>query len=314
MPIIGGGGIMVAARYRLIKNVYLRIKSAMLKASPEYVQTPDDRAFLLRNFGAEAFEAPYHFHPEFELTYVVRGEGKRYVGSHMERFGPGDLALIAPNVPHCWKLDPSIGTPPDAEAVVIQFARDMLGNGLSSKKELVDIHNLLTHTVVGLRFGAPLSNRLGNAFRDLSGKRGIYGFIALLEILQQLAEDGNGVAFSADSIAVMPAVADQQRMGPVLAYLVDRFRGKVSLSEAAAIAHMTPQAFCKYFKKTTRKTFMDTVMDYRINYATQQLIQTDKPISDIAFESGFTDMSFFYRAFKRHTKLSPLHYRRQFTI
>lgn len=286
----------------------------MLKASPEYLQAPDDRAFLLRNFGAEAFDAPYHFHPEFELTYIVKGEGKRYVGSHMECFGPGDLVLVAPNVPHCWKLDTAVDVSPDAEAVVIQFSHDMLGSGLSAKKELAAIHNLLTRTAVGLRVSVSLSNRLGNTFRNLSNKKGLYGLTGVLEILQQLAEDDDSVAFSADSITVMPAVADQQRMGPVLAYLVDQFRGKVSLSEAAALAHMTPQAFCKYFKKATRKTFMDAVMDYRINYATQQLVQTDKPISDIAFESGFADTSFFYRAFKRRTKLSPLHYRRQFAV
>lgn len=283
----------------------------MLKASPEYVQTRDDHAFLLRNFGAEAFEAPYHFHPEFELTYIVQGVGKRYVGSHMERFGPGDLVLIAPDIPHCWKLD-ATDTSPDAEAVVIQFSPNMLGDALLEKSELADIRNLLTNNVVGSRFSEPLAKHLGDALCGLSDKKGLYGFIGLLEILQRLAEDNDCTTFSDDSVTVIHTLADQQRMGPVLAYLVDHFKGKISLSEAASRAHMTPQAFCKYFKKATRKTFMDTVMDYRINYAIQQLVQTDKSVSDVAFESGFADASFFYRAFKRRTKMSPLHYRRQF--
>src|SRR5690606_24467656 len=205
----------------------------MHKASPEYVQTPHDHVFLLRNFGPEAFEAPYHFHPEFELTYIVHGAGKRYVGSYMERFGAGDLALIAPNVPHCWKLEGSDKTRPDAHAIVVQFTPDMLGRALETKKELADIYNLLTSTSVGFRFGTTMSNRLKSTFHDLTKKKGLYGFIGLLDILQQLAEDGDRVAFSADSITVVPAVADQQRMGPVLGYLVDRFRGKVSLSVAA---------------------------------------------------------------------------------
>ena len=73
----------------------------MLKASLEYVQARDDHAFLIRNFGAEAFEAPYHFHPEYELTSIVQGAGTRYVGSHMDHSGPGDLVLIAPYVSPC---------------------------------------------------------------------------------------------------------------------------------------------------------------------------------------------------------------------
>ena len=75
---------------------------------------------------------------------------------------------------------------------------------------------------------------------------------------------------------------------------------------------MTPNAFCKYFKKITRKTFMETVIEYRINYATQQLVQTDKPISEISFDSGFGDVSHFYKMFKHKMHQSPLNYRKIF--
>ncbi|MES1160243.1 MAG: helix-turn-helix domain-containing protein, partial [Bacteroidota bacterium] len=74
----------------------------------------------------------------------------------------------------------------------------------------------------------------------------------------------------------------------------------------------TPNAFCRYFKKITRKTFMETVIEYRLNYATHQLIQTDKPISAICFDSGFGDISHFYKMFRSRMQLSPLNYRRQF--
>ena len=286
----------------------------MLKASLEYVQSPDNHAFLLRNFGVEAFEAPYHFHPEYELTYITQGTGRRYVGSHMENFAPGDLVLIAPNVPHCWKLEISAGEQIAAEAVVIQFSPEMLGDKLLEKKEMTAIRRLLKSARVGTTFNESVAERLGETLRALSDKAGFYGFIEFLRILQHLAEgaeNGMCTVFDQDN-AITITLAEQQRMAPVFAYLVEHFRNRVSLREVAAIAHMTPQAFCKYFKKITRKTFMDTVMEYRLNYATQQLAQTDKPVSDIAFESGFADVSFFYRTFKKKTKLSPLNYRRQF--
>src|SRR6185312_14707554 len=75
---------------------------------------------------------------------------------------------------------------------------------------------------------------------------------------------------------------------------------------------MTTNAFCKYFKKITRKTFMETIIEYRLNYAIQQLVQTDRPISEIAFESGFGDVSHFYKMFKVKMNLSPLNYRKKF--
>jgi AraC-like DNA-binding protein len=86
----------------------------------------------------------------------------------------------------------------------------------------------------------------------------------------------------------------------------------VSLDKAAGIANMTPNAFCKYFKKITRKTFMETVIEYRLNYATQQLVQTDKPISEISYTSGFGDVSHFYKMFKNKMQQSPLNYRKNF--
>ena len=107
-------------------------------------------------------------------------------------------------------------------------------------------------------------------------------------------------------------VAEQERINPVFAYLVENFRQPVSLDVAAGIANMTTNAFCKYFKKITRKTFMETIIEYRLNYAIQQLVQTDKPISEISFESGFGDVSHFYKMFKAKMNLSPLNYRKRF--
>lgn len=103
-------------------------------------------------------------------------------------------------------------------------------------------------------------------------------------------------------------------MNTVMAYIIDNFKGNLSLDAAAGIAHMTTNAFCKFFKKSTRKTFMEMVIEYRLNYARQLLVQTDKPVSEIAFESGFQDVSHFFKLFKAKLKLSPLQYRKKFLL
>jgi AraC-like DNA-binding protein len=93
---------------------------------------------------------------------------------------------------------------------------------------------------------------------------------------------------------------------------VDNFHNEISLNKAAQIIRMTPNAFCKYFKKVTRKTFMETVINYRINFAIQLLTETDKSIADVCFESGFGDISHFYKLFTSRMETSPLNYRKQF--
>ena len=106
--------------------------------------------------------------------------------------------------------------------------------------------------------------------------------------------------------------AEQQRIHIAMAYIVENFKKEVSLNGAAAAVNMTPQSFCKYFKKLTRKTFMEAVTDYRIDYAAQQLIHTNHSISQIGFDSGFNDISNFHKTFKARMQLSPLSYRNTF--
>ena len=114
----------------------------------------------------------------------------------------------------------------------------------------------------------------------------------------------------------MPGITNSEvdlgRINPVLSYIIENFRNEVSLDEAAHTANMSATAFCKYFKKMTNKTFIETVNEYRVSNAMMLLIQSDKPVNHICYDSGFTDVSHFYRTFKRKTGHSPLGYRMKF--
>ncbi|GEP98482.1 AraC family transcriptional regulator [Chitinophaga cymbidii] len=284
----------------------------MLKASYEVLQPAGNSSFLLRTFGKTGFAAPYHFHPEYELTWIVKGSGKRYAGSNMADFSDGDLVLLGPHVPHCWKLQPDAKT---ARSIVIQFTPDFLGNGFFDKAELAGIHQLFHRSGSGIQFIKRTRAAVQEQIKELTEEKNNFKkLIRLLEILQQLAVSKEYALLDQQRLIAELSPANQARISPIFAYLVENFRKEISLNEAAAIASMTPNAFCKYFKRITRKTFMETVIEYRINYATQQLIQSDKTISDICFDSGFGDISHFYKTFKSRMQLSPLHYRQQFGV
>src|ERR1700744_6031708 len=285
----------------------------MIKASYEVLQPASGHSFLVRKFGKTAFDAPYHFHEEYELTYIVHGNGKRYVGSHMENFTAGDLVLLGSNVPHCWKLEAAEPEHEEASAIVIQFNANFLGDEFFNKDELQGIKKLLQRSGSGISFNSGTRNIVNRGMRQLAEEKGNFKMlITLLEILQRLAFSNEYILLDQQRSVAEQSRAEQERINPVFAYLVENFRRQVSLDVASGIAHMTPNAFCKYFKKITRKTFMETVIEYRLNYATQQLVQTDKPISEISFESGFGDVSHFYKMFKHKMHQSPLSYRKNF--
>ncbi len=285
----------------------------MIKASYEVLQPTSGHSFLVRKFGKTAFDAPYHFHEEYELTYILHGRGKRYVGSHMEDFAAGDLVLLGSNVPHCWKLEATEQEHEEASAIVIQFNANFLGDEFFNKDELQGIKKLLQKSGSGISFNSGTRNLVNRSMKQLAEEKGNFKMlITLLEMLQRLAFSNEFTLLDQQRSVAEQSRAEQERINPVFAYLVENFRRQVSLDVASGIAHMTPNAFCKYFKKITRKTFMETVIEYRLNYATQQLVQTDKPISEISFDSGFGDVSHFYKMFKHKMHQSPLNYRKNF--
>ena len=289
----------------------------MLKASYEVLQLPTGHSFLLRVYDELAFTAPYHFHPEYELTLITGGSGKRYTGHHIGDFNAGDLVLIGPHLPHCWKREPPSPTVTSstypAGAIVIQFDPDFLGKDLFLTPEFGTIRQLLRNSACGIQFPSTVLSSIRECIRSLASEKNDFKrLMGLLEILQELALVREFVLLDTGRITAALTPTDQERIHPIFAYLVENFRGEVSLGEASASIGMTPNAFCRYFKKITRKTFMETVIEYRLNYATRQLVQTDLPISTICFDSGFGDISHFYKMFRSRMKLSPSNYRRRF--
>jgi AraC-like DNA-binding protein len=286
----------------------------MLKASYEALQSSDSRSFLVRSFEETAFTAPYHYHPEYELTLITKGEGRRFVGSHMADYKEGDLLLLGSNLPHCWKTEAPQKEQKNACSIVVQFSHDFLGTDFFSKAELSYIARLLERSSNGIRFIKKTQDIIGRQMVALAAEVSEFKkLILLLEILQQLAISTDYILLEQKAVS-KPSAMDLERINPVFVYLIENYRGEITLDKAAETANMTPNAFCKYFKKITRKTFMEMVIDYRLNYATQQLIQTDKTISAICYESGFGDVSHFYKIFKARMQLSPLHYRKKFML
>jgi AraC-type DNA-binding domain-containing proteins len=278
-----------------------------MKAAFESLHLVNGNSFHVRQFDERYFSAPYHYHPELELTLILQGDGKRYVGNSLASYQEGDLVLLGPNLPHCWKSEHIKKGRINARSLVIQFAIDFLGKEFFDKTEMAAIHGLFVRSQYGVQFtGRQPVNELLQLEKTTSPFKRM---IMLLEILQQLAESKQYELIDRQPVEVH---AEHKKINQVMAYIIDHFRENIVLEKAAAIAMMTPTAFCKYFKRHTRKTFMETVLDFRINYAAQQLVHTDKPVSDISYESGFGDVSHFYKVFKSKKALSPLQYRKKF--
>jgi AraC-like DNA-binding protein len=285
----------------------------MIKAAYEAVAPNTASSFSVRTFVEDAFTAPYHYHPEYELTLIVQGTGQRYVGSHVADYGPGDLVLLGAQVPHCWKTTPA---PADGQqqsaSVVVQFTHECLGADFFDRPELHAVAQLLRRSASGLRFPEPSALQQA-ALRQLGQEPDpLRRLLALLALLHELALAPACEALDTQRPTSPPSPAERERFHRVMAYLVEHFRSDIKLAQVAEVANLTPNAFCKYFKNLTRKTLLEAVNEYRLQYATQQLVATRQPVADICYASGFRDVSYFNKLFKAQLRRSPLQYRRAF--
>ncbi len=284
----------------------------MQKALIEIIKPGISDSFLIREFKPKIFDAPFHFHPEFELALVVSGNGSRYVGNHIEDYTTGDLVLVGCNVPHCWKTNTTSKIVVKSHSIVIQFMENCFGEEFFKKPELTGIAKLLQRSYDGIQFHSKMNETVIEKIKKfVSIISPFEKMMLLLEVLHSLAEtrDFRILNYGVSPISYSPG--DMDRLNKVYDYLAANFKGAIKLNDVAALIHMTPNAFCKYFQKVSRRTLIETVLLYRINYAVSQLLHTNLSVADICYESGFGNLSHFNKAFKDKMKLSPLQYRKK---
>ncbi|MCK8492267.1 MULTISPECIES: helix-turn-helix domain-containing protein [Spirosoma] len=282
-----------------------------MKALFEKVPFAGQSSLLVRRFKMPYFDAPWHYHPEYELTYIVEGYGRRFVGDHIEPFTAGDLVLIGPDLPHFWRSDEDFyqpGSTQEVESIVIQFPSEFSQQGLTTLPEASAIQRLLERSRYGLRFSPAAGLAVRTQLNQLPERTGFLQLLGLLEILDELAADSEAALLASDGYQLAPGAAETERMKRVLDFMLTNFREEIRVEQIASVAGMAPAAFCRYFKKRTRKSFVEYLNELRIGHARKLLTQVDISIGQVGLECGFNNSSHFHRQFKLHTGMTPLHY------
>ncbi len=274
---------------------------------------PGNHSFTVREFKLPIFDAPLHVHPECELTYIVQGQGRRVVGDSVELYSAGDLVLIGPNVPHCWYSDQLPEPAPLSHSIVVQFVPSFLGASFFDLPEMGALNQLLESASRGLCLTPPVQAAVAGRMTQLLTAGGAARIVLLLDILDQIAGLRSHRYLASAGFTATRHPTDSARINRVFQYVFDHFQQNVSLSEAAAIANMNPPAFCYYFKKRTRRSFSEFVNEIRIGHACKLLMNSDKTVAEICYESGFNNIAYFNRRFQQSQQVSPTAYRKRLT-
>jgi len=273
-----------------------------MKAKLEHLlEKNQHQSFLCYEVNMPVFEFHWHYHPEYELTYIASGIGKRLVGDSYENYEEGDMVLLGPNISHTW-VSNSIKSN-NSIAIVIQFTQEFIAP-LLSYPEFNGMEKLLTNSKRGLILTDKKQSDLVALIQHLPKKKGLEAFIDLMKIFRLLLHI-NGIPITTAIMKPFKSAEDSNRINVVFLYIQKHFKKKISLQKAASLIHISESAFCKYFKRVSGKTFSNYVNDVRLSFACQLIIETDKPIALIAFESGFESITYFNRIFLKKKTITP---------
>ena len=253
-------------------------------------------SFDLRYEKVPYFSNPWHYHPEFELTLIVKSSGIRFIGDSIEPFNEGELVLLGPNLPHYWRNSSTYYTmeaPSKAEAIIMRFRNDHWGVQLLKRAEF------------GIHFSKKTALEVSPILMRTLGATDTERLISWLQIFDILARENDYRLLSQKSFGGINPKNDSSRIDKVLAFIQSHLTERISLEEVATIAAMNKTAFCRYFKQQTNKTFIEVLIEIRIQTACRLLMESDKNISQIAYECGFHDVPYFYQVFKTTKGISP---------
>ena len=279
-----------------------------MKAVFEQISTGAKTSFIHKYLELPTFDAPYHFHPAYELTWICKGKGIRYVGRNSQSFVDGDLVFLGANLPHCWINQ---GLEDHVSAHVIQFEEHFLGKDFFSVPELEPIKKFFERAKSGFLVEGGSKVNVEEQILKLSTCNPMERISVLLKILIILSQSAEVTPLDSFNLKLTHDLPETDRFNKVMAFLIENFKNDIQLEQIAEIAHLSPTSFCRYFKGIMQKTFTEVLHEFRIKHACQQLSNTELPISHIAFDSGFQDLSYFNRKFKKMTGTNPLGFRRK---
>ena len=260
--------------------------------------------------GRSSFEYPWHYHPEYELTYIRKSHGIRYVGNSIENFSDDDLVLVGSNLPHSWMISGDETQRPDA--IVVYLKQEFADNAWMRSSEFEAIQKILKLSSKGLKFDKQTARRLRGSYANLLTAKPLDKLIIILQILSDLANSASFEFLCADNFTYDINETQHHRLNAVYKYIQDNYRQKVTLSSDAAEVNMSEEYFSRFFSKIMKKSFFEFLNEYRINRACKLLIETDKQVSEVCYDSGFESDTFFYRQFKKFKKCQPKVYRQTY--
>jgi len=216
--------------------------------------------------------------------------------------------MIGSNLPHYGFPTRLAG---GLQEIVLQINESSLGSEFLSLVEMEAIKTLTNKSKLGLSFHGTAKQEVGEMLKSMFRMTAFERIIELIKVLHKMATTEEYEVLNAEGNSLIASGNDIQKIDIVYTYVRENFDSKIALQDIAVLVNMTIPALCRFFKRSTGKTIIQFVNDYRIAHSCKLITNGNDSIANIAFESGFQNISNFNRAFRKTTGMSPSDFRNQ---
>lgn len=286
------------------QTYYLKMSNILSEITP----ISERDCFYLAERHKTQFSYPLHKHPEYELNFVGNAKGAhRVVGDSIEIVGDFDMCLLGSGIEHEWQQYECVS--PDIHEITIQFANDLISESLLEKNYMSSIKKLLKDSEHGVCFSMEAILHTYDKLEELLKiGNGFYQVLKLFEILYELSQSDYRLLASS-AFANTEVTAESRRVQKVTDYVAKHFKEEIRLQDLSDLVGMTPSAFSRFFKLRTHKSISDYIIDVRLGYAARKLADSAMSILEICYTSGFNNISYFNRIFKKKKGCTPTEFR-----
>ncbi len=260
------------------------------------------------------FDHPFHFHKLCELTWIEKSYGKLIIGDYVGNFAEGELILASPELPHLWKCDALYYKKKKnlhTKAVGLYFPLEFI-NRVTDDAGSISLYNDLMHRAErGLRFHGETRLKTIEKIKEIAQCGGLVQLGIFLQVVDMLTKSKEYTALASIGYKSSTNENDMERFNDVYQFLLKNFSRDIMLEEVSRICNMTPNAFCRYFKQKTQKTFTRFLNEIRIGHARKLLQNENYSIKDICFECGYNNPVNFFSFFKQITGQTPNGFRKK---
>lgn len=225
------------------------------------------------------------------------------------------MVFIGSNVPHIWLSDQTFYKEDSilhSKSIVAYLNPKIFADSFNNIIELSDIKSIIEKTSYGIQIIGETRDLLGEKLLSCIQKTGFYRFEEMLQILHILSITKDKVEIIDETSVGTKLPLSSDRLIDIINYIKNNFSEQITLKEIAEMACMTEQSFCRYFRSRTQKSFSEFLLEQRMFHGASLLLETDKPVAEIAFLCGYSSASRFCQVFKKQYGVSPLQKRASF--